>query len=231
MRFGKNVKTLFTPVIPSIAGFTIGIGLTYPICGFIIAHYGWRVVFYTTGSLGCIWCIAWWYFAFDTPAEHPRISKQELTYIQKCTAPTMAATKTSAPPSKFSPYSPTIRKRNWKRSRRRKRRPHSNIRYYLIRTCQNVGILHYNTYLFFVRKPCISSISNEKLLPLDQTQTSSDIGTCNKKMENPLKLHLLQGSRNNRNSGDKKENLLTRARRDRPGGKTEAANRRFALAG
>ncbi|BES92160.1 transporter [Nesidiocoris tenuis] len=82
----------------SFQGFTIGIGLTYPICGFIIAHYGWRVVFYTTGSLGCIWCIAWWYFAFDTPAEHPRISKQELTYIQKCTAPTMAATKARKAP-------------------------------------------------------------------------------------------------------------------------------------
>uniref|UniRef100_A0A0K8TJ65 Major facilitator superfamily (MFS) profile domain-containing protein n=1 Tax=Lygus hesperus TaxID=30085 RepID=A0A0K8TJ65_LYGHE len=82
----------------SFQGFTIGIGLTYPICGFIIAHYGWRIVFYTTGSLGCIWCVAWWYFAFDTPAEHPRISKQELSYIQKCTAPTMASTKAEKAP-------------------------------------------------------------------------------------------------------------------------------------
>lgn len=69
----------------SFQGFTIGIGLTYPLCGFVIAHYGWRVVFYMTGSLGLCWCIIWWYFAFDTPQEHPRITKQELAYIQKCT--------------------------------------------------------------------------------------------------------------------------------------------------
>ncbi|XP_014270922.1 sialin isoform X1 [Halyomorpha halys] len=69
----------------SFQGFTIGIGLSYPICGFIIAHYGWRVVFYVTGSLGLSWCILWWFLAFDTPQEHPRITKQELAYIQKCT--------------------------------------------------------------------------------------------------------------------------------------------------
>lgn len=69
----------------SFQGFTIGIGLSYPLCGFIIAHYGWRVVFYVTGSLGLSWCILWWFLAFDTPQEHPRITKQELAYIQKCT--------------------------------------------------------------------------------------------------------------------------------------------------
>ncbi|KAK9504843.1 hypothetical protein O3M35_009022 [Rhynocoris fuscipes] len=82
----------------SFQGFTIGIGLTYPLCGFIIAHYGWRVVFYVTGSLGCIWCIFWWFLAFDTPQEHPRISKQELAYIQKCTSATMANSKMTKVP-------------------------------------------------------------------------------------------------------------------------------------
>ncbi|XP_073992750.1 major Facilitator Superfamily Transporter 17 [Rhodnius prolixus] len=82
----------------SFQGFTIGIGVTYPLCGFIIAHYGWRVVFYVTGSLGCIWCIFWWFLAFDTPQEHPRISKQELAYIQKCTRATMANSKMTKVP-------------------------------------------------------------------------------------------------------------------------------------
>ncbi|KAG7199009.1 hypothetical protein KM043_013161 [Ampulex compressa] len=66
----------------SFQGFSFGIGLTYPLCGFIIAHFGWRVVFYTTGSIGMIWCLFWYFFAFDTPAVHPRISQQELRYIQ-----------------------------------------------------------------------------------------------------------------------------------------------------
>ncbi|XP_014246638.1 sialin isoform X2 [Cimex lectularius] len=82
----------------SFQGFTIGIGLTYPICGFIIAHYGWRPVFYTTGSLGLLWCVFWWFLAFDTPQEHPRISKQELAYIQKCTATTIAENKITKVP-------------------------------------------------------------------------------------------------------------------------------------
>ncbi|XP_032686998.1 sialin-like isoform X1 [Odontomachus brunneus] len=67
----------------SFQGFSIGIGLTYPLCAFIIAHFGWRTVFYTTGSIGLIWCIFWYFCAFDTPASHPRISQPELRYIQE----------------------------------------------------------------------------------------------------------------------------------------------------
>lgn len=74
-------------------GFTIGIGLSYPLCGFIIAHYGWRVVFYVTGSFGILWCVVWWFLAFDTPQDHPRITKQELAFIQKCTRSTAVDSK------------------------------------------------------------------------------------------------------------------------------------------
>uniref|UniRef100_A0A336JZS7 CSON009539 protein n=1 Tax=Culicoides sonorensis TaxID=179676 RepID=A0A336JZS7_CULSO len=65
----------------SFQGFSIGIGLTYPICGFIIAHFGWRYVFYFTGGVGMIWCVIWYFLAFNSPAEHPRISEQEREYI------------------------------------------------------------------------------------------------------------------------------------------------------
>lgn len=66
----------------SFQGFSFGIGLTYPLCGFIIYEYGWRPVFYTTGTIGVLWCIMWYFLAFNTPAEHPRISPQELEYIE-----------------------------------------------------------------------------------------------------------------------------------------------------
>lgn len=82
----------------SFQGFTIGIGLSYPLCGFIIAHYGWRIVFYVTGSLGLFWCIIWWYLAFDTPQEHPRITKLELAYIQKCTRSVAVNSKSAKVP-------------------------------------------------------------------------------------------------------------------------------------
>ncbi|XP_053683357.1 sialin [Sabethes cyaneus] len=66
----------------SFQGFSIGIGLTYPLCGFIIAYFGWRLVFYTTGTIGMIWCIFWYLLAFNTPQEHPRITAEELEYIE-----------------------------------------------------------------------------------------------------------------------------------------------------
>ncbi|XP_055596408.1 sialin [Uranotaenia lowii] len=66
----------------SFQGFSIGIGLTYPLCGFIIAYFGWRLVFYTTGSIGMIWCVFWYLLAFNTPQEHPRITQEELEYIE-----------------------------------------------------------------------------------------------------------------------------------------------------
>ncbi|CAK9830210.1 Vesicular glutamate transporter 2 [Anthophora retusa] len=81
----------------SFQGFSFGIGITYPLCGFIIAHFGWRAVFYTTGSIGMLWCLFWYFFAFDTPASHPRISQQELRYIQSSVGDQVHGTKESMP--------------------------------------------------------------------------------------------------------------------------------------
>lgn len=67
----------------SFQGFSVGIGLTYPLCGFIIQHFGWRLVFYTSGSIGMFWCLMWYLLAFNTPDEHPRISCNEYEYIQR----------------------------------------------------------------------------------------------------------------------------------------------------
>ncbi|XP_014213178.1 sialin [Copidosoma floridanum] len=66
----------------SFQGFSFGIGITYPLAGFIIANYGWRLVFYTTGGIGLVWCVFWYFFAFDSPSSHPRISTEEFQYIQ-----------------------------------------------------------------------------------------------------------------------------------------------------
>lgn len=67
----------------SFQGFSVGIGLTYPICGFIIKNWGWRPVFYTTGSIGMVWCAFWYLLAFNTPDDHPRISCTEYNYIDR----------------------------------------------------------------------------------------------------------------------------------------------------
>lgn len=72
----------------SFQGFSIGIGVTYPLCGFLIAHLGWKSVFYTTGSIGVVWCFIWYLLAFDSPELHPRISLSEQQYIKANTVNT-----------------------------------------------------------------------------------------------------------------------------------------------
>lgn len=72
----------------SFQGFSIGIGITYPLCGFLIANLGWRSVFYTTGSIGVGWCVIWYLLAFDSPETHPRISLSEQQYIKENTVST-----------------------------------------------------------------------------------------------------------------------------------------------
>ncbi|XP_018561721.1 sialin [Anoplophora glabripennis] len=84
----------------SFQGFSIGIGVTYPLCGFLIAHLGWRSVFYTTGSIGVLWCIIWYLLAFDSPETHPRISLSEQQYIKENTVNTYANTRKQAVPWK-----------------------------------------------------------------------------------------------------------------------------------
>ncbi|CAH1118606.1 unnamed protein product [Phaedon cochleariae] len=84
----------------SFQGFSIGIGITYPLCGFLIAHLGWRSVFYTTGSIGTAWCLIWYLLAFDSPETHPRISLREQQYIKENTVNTYANARTQVVPWK-----------------------------------------------------------------------------------------------------------------------------------
>nr|XP_023012618.1 sialin [Leptinotarsa decemlineata] len=84
----------------SFQGFSIGIGITYPLCGFLIAHLGWRSVFYTTGSIGVLWCIIWYLLAFDSPETHPRISLREQQYIKENTVNTYENSRQQAVPWK-----------------------------------------------------------------------------------------------------------------------------------
>lgn len=62
-------------------GSSIGVAVTYPLCGFILERWGWPYVFYFTGVIGMVWFLAWWLFVYDTPAQHPYISQGELLHI------------------------------------------------------------------------------------------------------------------------------------------------------
>ncbi|HEY0243555.1 MAG TPA: MFS transporter [Gemmatimonadaceae bacterium] len=63
------------------AGSNIGAIITPLVVPWIALQYGWRMAFIVTGLLGFIW-LAFWIPLYRRPAEHPRVSKSELAYIQ-----------------------------------------------------------------------------------------------------------------------------------------------------
>lgn len=79
--FGNKSHQSFSTEI--IIGSSVGAALTFPLCGYIIHWFGWPLVFHLSGALGTLWFILWWILVYDSPAEHPRISKEERDYIQK----------------------------------------------------------------------------------------------------------------------------------------------------
>ena len=66
-------------------GARAGAALAPPIAAWLIGVIGWRETFYVFGSVGVIWCIGFWRWYRDDPADHPAVNKAELEYIQRGT--------------------------------------------------------------------------------------------------------------------------------------------------
>lgn len=49
---------------------------------FAASKYGWPMAFYFYGVLGLVWCVLMFFFGYDSPSEHPSISKAEKFYIE-----------------------------------------------------------------------------------------------------------------------------------------------------
>lgn len=66
--------------------------------GAIIASTGdWASVFYVFGGIGLVWCVAFFFLCYDTPAMHPRISNAERDYIETAVKATSTKRPTSIP--------------------------------------------------------------------------------------------------------------------------------------
>jgi MFS transporter, ACS family, hexuronate transporter len=65
--------------------FNAGTNVGAILCPFAVPHlyaaWGWPVTFYVTGMLGLLWLAAWWWL-YDNPERHPRLSPTELAYIR-----------------------------------------------------------------------------------------------------------------------------------------------------
>lgn len=66
--------------------------------GIIISATGdWASVFYVFGGIGLVWCAAFWFLCYDTPAEHPRISAAEREYIETAIKATNTKVRAASP--------------------------------------------------------------------------------------------------------------------------------------
>lgn len=64
--------------------FNAGSNVGAILCPFLVprmyAAWGWPLTFYVTGALGIFWLLAWWWL-YENPETHPRLSAAERAYI------------------------------------------------------------------------------------------------------------------------------------------------------
>jgi ACS family glucarate transporter-like MFS transporter len=65
----------------SNVGLTLGAAATGPLIAWLMETYGWRESFLFTAPLGFLLAAVWWWYARDTPAEHPAVGLEELELI------------------------------------------------------------------------------------------------------------------------------------------------------
>lgn len=59
----------------------LGAAITMPLLPLMIAALGWKLAFGMLMLIGFVWATAWWFWFRDEPADHPRISPEELALI------------------------------------------------------------------------------------------------------------------------------------------------------
>src|SRR6266705_1935074 len=77
--FPKKERALATGIFN--AGTNVGAIITPLSVPWIVGHLGWRWAFIITGSIGFLWLL-FWIPKYRRPEEHPKLSADELAYIQ-----------------------------------------------------------------------------------------------------------------------------------------------------
>ena len=66
-------------------GARFGGAIAPPLATFVIAAVGWRFAFGIFGLIGFCWCVVFWLWYRDNPADHPGVSLGEVAYIRQHT--------------------------------------------------------------------------------------------------------------------------------------------------
>jgi len=87
-----NVSKAFSRWIPMnergivqgifFAGAHLGGGLSLLLTSVLLQIVSWRIIFIAYGAIGFVWAAAWFLWFRDDPAEHPRVSPDELALIE-----------------------------------------------------------------------------------------------------------------------------------------------------
>ncbi|ENN75168.1 hypothetical protein YQE_08281, partial [Dendroctonus ponderosae] len=67
----------------AFSGCFVGTVVAMPSCAYLAEFLGWRSVFYICGASGVVWYIGWVFLVSGAPEDDPRISDEELAYIQE----------------------------------------------------------------------------------------------------------------------------------------------------
>ncbi|UJR28338.1 hypothetical protein I4U23_009580 [Adineta vaga] len=86
--WGKWIPPSERSTIPPISqsGANFGIIISTPLISIMIERNflgGWPSAFYVFGTLSCIWFIGWYFFGFNSPDEHPRITNEERLFLEQ----------------------------------------------------------------------------------------------------------------------------------------------------
>ncbi len=79
------------------AGVGAGAGVTPPLIVYIMQTYGWRASFIVSAVIGLIAGVIWYLLARDKPAEHPRVSPDELRHIETGLPPAVSTKRAILP--------------------------------------------------------------------------------------------------------------------------------------
>lgn len=60
-----------------LGGIPLGTLFALMVTGWLVAQYGWPIVFYLFGATGLIWSVIWFKFTYATPEQHPSLSDSE----------------------------------------------------------------------------------------------------------------------------------------------------------
>jgi MFS transporter, ACS family, hexuronate transporter len=86
--FPKKERALATGIFN--AGTSIGAVVAPIMVPWILGVYGWQEAFLITGAVGFVWLLFWW-FMYEIPSRHKKLSPQEYAHIHSDNEPATAA--------------------------------------------------------------------------------------------------------------------------------------------